>query len=170
MKIKFIIPFIILFIFQLYMLNNHFYSISADESAHTLDAYNFKLFGIWLPFQRMFLHYLLFDLFWTPRIISMIIGHLALASLMLVSKELFKDGMVTLLTGVLGALFVGIAVFSVLPLTEIYFFLFVLLSIYFLLKKSNWIYLTVILMTMTRYEGWLFALVFLVILIYRKSK
>ena len=54
-----LIPFLILGLFQAYLLAKGFYSISADEAGHTLDALAFyngsSLFGIWLPFQKMFL-------------------------------------------------------------------------------------------------------------------
>ena len=167
------IPFILLLIVQVYLLSTNFYSISADEAGHTIEAVRFyqgsPLFGIWLPFEKVFLgFFLLFgDMFWMPRIISMIFGHLCLASLILVASELFDSGMVIILTGIIGAISL-IAVFSVLPLTEIYFFTFVLLSVYFLLKKSNWVYLSTILMTTVRFEGWIFAFIIMLIL-YKKD-
>jgi len=164
-----LVPFICLLIVQVYLICTNFYSISADEAGHVIEAVRFyqgsSLFGIWLPFEKVFLgFFLLFgDMFWLPRIISMIFGHLCLASLMLVSYELFKVESVTILTGIIGAISL-IAVFSVIPLTEIYFFTFVLLSIYFLLKKSNWVYLFTILMTTVRFEGWIFAFIIMLIL------
>ena len=167
------IPFILLLIVQVYLLSTNFYSISADEAGHTIEAVRFyqgaSLFSIWLPFEKVFLgFFLLFgDMFWMPRIISMIFGHLCLASLILVASELFDSGMVIILTGIIGAISL-IAVFSVLPLTEIYFFTFVLLSVYFLLKKSNWVYLSTILMTTVRFEGWIFAFIIMLIL-YKKD-
>jgi len=163
------IPFILLLIVQVYLLSTNFYSISADEAGHTIEAVRFyqgaSLFSIWLPFEKVFLgFFLLFgDMFWMPRIISMIFGHLCLASLMLVTWELFHNELVVTIAGIIGAISL-IAVFSVIPLTEIYFFTFVLLSIYFLLKKSNWVYLFTILMTTVRFEGWIFAFIIMLIL------
>jgi len=171
-KIKFLLPFLILLIVQIYLLSNNFYSISADENGHTLNALRFyqgsSLFGIWLPFEKVFLGlFLWIDLFWTPRILSMIFGHLALGSLILLTDELFHDKWISLISGIIGAISL-IAVFSVLPLTEIYFFFFVLISIYFLLKRSNWVYLTTVLMTTVRFEGWIFAFIIMLIL-YKKD-
>ena len=154
---------------QVYLLSTNFYSISADEAGHTIEAVRFyqgaSLFGIWLPFEKVFLgFFLLFgDMFWMPRIISMIFGHLTLGALMLVGEELFKNDFITLITGIIGAVSF-IAVFSVLPLSEIYFFFFVLMSICLLLKESNWVYLFTVLMTMVRFEGWIFAFIIIIIL------
>lgn len=162
-----LIPFLILGLFQAYLLAKGFYSISADEAGHTLDALAFyngsSLFGIWLPFQKMFLGIFLFDLFWMPRIVSMILGHLTLLVLMLISQKIFKE---SLYTGILGALSL-IAVFSVLPLAEIYFLFFLLLSIYLLLKESNWVILSTIILTSVRFEGWIFALIIGIVLYQR---
>lgn len=157
-----LIPFIILGLFQIYLLTKGFYSISADEAGHTLDALAFyngsPLFGIWLPFQKVFMGLFLFDLFWMPRIISMILGHLTLLILMRIKEDFY--------TGILGALSL-IAVFSVLPLTEIYFFFFLLLTIYLLTKESNWVILSTIILTSIRFEGWVFALIIGIILYQR---
>jgi len=155
----------LLFLLQIYFLSNNFYSISADESGHTIEAYQFmigegSLFSIWLPFQKIFLApFTMIDLFWTPRIISMIFGLAGLGLLMLLTKELFKNETVTIVSGILGATFIGISAFSVLPLTEIYFFTFLLLSVHLMLRKNDWIILSVIILTSIRYEGWIFAFV-----------
>ena len=163
MKYYKFLPFIILSAIQVYLLDKGFYAISADESGHTLDAYKFlhggSLFSIWLPFTKLLYAglFLIWDnLFWVPRIASMITSYFLVYFLMKLSKE-------PLLAGIFAATFVGVSVFSVLPLTEIYFFTFLTASFYLWKKKSNWVYLTIILMTMTRFEGWLFALIFLVI-------
>jgi hypothetical protein len=92
---------------------------------------------------------------------------LTLGSLILLTDELFHDKWISLISGIIGAISL-IAVFSVLPLTEIYFFFFVLISIYFLLKRSNWVYLTTVLMTTVRFEGWIFAFIIMLIL-YKKD-
>ena len=162
-KEYYILPFILLLGVQLYFINEGFYSISADEAGHTLDAVKFyeggSLFGIWLPFQKVFLGLFLFDLFWMPRIISMIFSLLTLGALMFLTKELFKDEKTTIMAGLLGSIFMGLTVFGVLPLTEIYFFFFLLLSIYLLLKGNNWVILSTIILTSIRFEGWIFALI-----------
>ena len=162
------LPFILLLGLQLYFINGGFYSISADEAGHTLDAVAFyngaSLFGIWLPFQKMFLGLFLFDLFWMPRIISMIFSTLTLGMLMLLTKELFNNEKITITTGFLGSVFMGLTIFGVLPLTEIYFFFFLLLSIYLVLKESNWIILSTIILTSIRFEGWIFAFIISIIL------
>jgi len=162
------LPFILLLGIQLYFLNGEFYSISADEAGHTLDAQAFydggSLFGIWLPFQKVFLGLFLFDLFWTPRILSMVFGLLTLGALMLLTDQLFKNEKITITAGFLGSIFMGLTVFSMLPLAEIYFFFFLLMSIYLLLKESDWVILSTIILTSIRFEGWVFALIICAVL------
>lgn len=119
------------------LLSKEFFALSADESGHTLEAYDWykhdgQLFSIWLPFHKVVngialkIHY---DLLVTPRIMSGLFGLLTLLSLIVLSHQLFENKIVAILTGFLATLFLPIAVFSVLPLIEIYFFFFIILSI-----------------------------------------
>jgi len=172
-RLIYLLPFVLLIIFQLILIDKGILSISADESGHTLNAYNYyigkgSLWGMWLPGQQLIYTagFMVWkDLVWMPRIVSMMFGIFTLISLMLVTKELFKDKNIIVMTGVFGSLFVGINLYSVLPLTEIYFFAFILLEIYLMLYylrtgKKEWLVIIVgIIATMFRYDGWVFILV-----------
>ncbi|MCL5028260.1 MAG: hypothetical protein M1480_04465, partial [Bacteroidetes bacterium] len=106
-----------------------------------------------------------YDLFLTPRIISAIFGLFTLLSLIDLSFQLFKNKNVSVLTGFFGTIFLPISIFSVLPLLEIYFFFFTVMSITFYFRWKNnekYFYLWVsiassIIGTTIRYEAWLFT-------------
>jgi len=168
------------------LLSKEFFALSADESGHTLEAYDWykhdsQLFSIWLPFHKIIngialhIHY---DLLVTPRVTSAFFGLLTLLSLVLLTYQLFENKIVALLTGFLAAIFLPIAVFSILPLIEIYFFFFIVSSIacYFSWlrnDKSIYLWLTAILIslgTTTRYEAWIFALFLLILMAYQVFK
>ncbi len=171
---------VLFFIVEYNLLSKGFFALSADESGHTLEAYEWykgdaQLFSIWLPFNKIVngitlrLHY---DLLVTPRITSVLFGLLTLLSIILLTYYLFENRIVAIITGFFATIFLPISVFSVLPLSEIYYFFFVIssISIYVLWLKTNknvFLWLTVILSaigTTTRYESWLFALfIFLLI-------
>ncbi len=166
---------IILFLIIEYsLISREFFSLSADESGHTLEAHEWykgegQLFSIWLPFFKVIngialkLHY---DLILTPRLVSVLFGLLTLLSIIFLTHQLFDNRITSILTGFLAALFLPITVFSVLPLIEIYFFFFVTASLgfYFLWLKSEkniHLWATALLTaigTSTRYEAWIFAL------------
>lgn len=170
------------FIVEYNLLSKEFFALSADESGHTLEAYdwynhNGQLFSIWLPFHKVIngialnFHY---DLLVTPRIMSGIFGLLTLLSLIILTHQLFENKIVAILTGFLATIFLPIAAFSILPLIEIYFFFFIISSVAcFLLwlrnGKSTFLWLTVIFLsvgTTTRYEAWIFALFLFVIIVH----
>lgn len=174
---------ILLFVFiEYYLHSKDFYSISADDSSHTLQAYDWyknqsPFFASWLPFQRIINGTALifyYDLIITPRVTSFLFGLLTLIFLIIISNLLFKNRIVSLLSGLLGAISVPIVIFSAVPLIEIYFFFFVLssLTFYFLWRekgKSVYIWLSVISATagnMTRYEAWLFSFFLFIIITY----
>lgn len=178
--------FVLFFIVEYNLLSKGFFALSADESGHTLEAYEWykgeaQLFSIWLPFYKVIngaalhIHY---DLIVTPRIISGLFGLLTLISLLFLTQLLFENKVVTILTGFLATIFLPIALFSILPLSEIYFFFFITSSIVcylFWLKKDKLIFLwlTVILLiigTTTRYESWLFALFLYALIVFQVYK
>lgn len=180
---KITLPFLMLFIFQLILINQGLYSISADESGHTLNAYYYYqgtggIYGMWLPGQQIIystVFHVWCNLVWTPRIVSILFSLFALGNLMLLTKELFHNENITFVSGVLGSLFVGFVLFGILPLTEIYFFAFVLLTIYLMLyylrtDKRMWLLiLSGIITTTFRFDGWLFVLV-ISFFLYKKLK
>jgi hypothetical protein len=171
---------------QFFLFNRGFYSISADEAGRVLDAFYFfngttGLYSIWLPFQKLlyttsfFIH---FDLFWVPRILSVLFSHLTLLSVIFLYYELFDDLTGSLITGLLGSIFFGIVLFSVLPLVEIYFFFFTISSIAFLLRwirSGNNVYLWIsvflcFINNTTRFEAWIFAAVIWLIIVFKLKK
>lgn len=177
---------VLFFIVEYNLLSREFFALSADESGHTLEAYDWskhdgQLYSIWLPFHKVMngialnIHY---DLLVTPRIISGLFGLLTLLSLIILTNQLFENKIVTILTGFLATIFLPIAVFSVLPLIEIYFFFFIISSIACLLlwlrnEKITFLWLTAIFLslgTTTRYEAWIFALFLFVIIVYQIFK
>ena len=141
MKFKYALIFILLIIFEICLLNKGFYSISADEAGHTIDAWrlyrgDYSLYSLWLPFMKVFfglLFHLNPEIFWFPRIVSMLFSCGLVYILMMISKELFNE-QTAVLTGYLSISFIGVVVFGVLPLTEIYFFFFLVLSIYLFVR------------------------------------
>jgi hypothetical protein len=176
----------ILIISQWFLFNKGFFSISADEAGRTLDAFYFfsgktGLYSIWLPFQK-FLYsigfYVHFDLIWTPRILSVLFGIGTLISLVFLHNELFRNITGAIFTGLLASMYFGIVLFGVLPLIEIYFFFFTVLSTAFLIKwirsdKNIYLWLTLILSLInntTRYEAWIFSAAFLIIIIINLHK
>jgi hypothetical protein len=155
-----------------------FYSFSADESGHTVDAYHWMKGmrlsdDVWLPLFNIIDGTILRvfpDLFIIPRVISLIFGIAALAGLILLADELFHDRRITGLTALLGALLPQRLLLSIVPLTEIQFMALVVAGCYFfarwvrtrsiadLLAASVWFAAA----TSSRYEGWVFAGVFAV--------
>jgi len=177
---------ILFFIVEYNLLSKGFYALSADESGHTLEAYDWykhggQLFSIWLPFHKVIngialnVHH---NLLITPRIMSGIFGLLTLLSLIFLTHNLFENKIVAILTGFLAAIFLPITVFSILPLIEIYFFFFIISSIgCFLLwlrnKKNIFLWLTIVFLslgTTTRYEAWIFAIFLFVIIAFQIFK
>lgn len=170
-----------LLISQFSLYSQGFYSISADEAGHTLQAFAWykgqaSFFSIWLPFQKIFygmFFHIYYDLIWVPRVLSSFFGILTLLSLIFLTYELFQNRTVSLLVGFLASIFYCLVIFSVLPMTEIYFFFFVITSIAFLLhwKRTHHsisLLLTIIFMiigTTIRYEAWIFSFISFVIII-----
>ena len=178
---------ILLFItLEYFLIHKGFYAISADESGHTLDAYYWyigqgNLFSIWLPFQKIIYavaFYIHQDLLYTPRVISILFGLFTLITLIDFTFQIFHNQFIVLITCILGALFLPISIFSVLPLEEIYFFFFTIISLNFLFRwintnKNIYLWLSVILScinTTTRYEAWLFTFIIFTIISFRIIK
>jgi hypothetical protein len=171
-----------LILYQVLLISKGFYSISADEAGHILEGFWWykgatPIFSIWLPFQKILyglLFHIYYNLFWSPRILNSVFGILTLTSLINLTQELFQNKIVTLLSGFLGSIFWGIIIFSVIPLTEIYFFFFEISSLGFFLhwNRTNdriFLYLTIIFLCFSstiRYEAWIFIFSIFVALVY----
>ena len=108
-----------------------------------------------------------------PRIISMCFGILTLFAITYLSNLLFHDQIITVLTALLGSVFTPLLVLSVLPLSGIMFFFFIIMALAFFVKwlnekKTLLLILTCIFFTvsnMVRYEGWVYSFCFFLILI-----
>jgi hypothetical protein len=169
------------FILNIILCYAGLYSISADESGRTIDAYkwitgNYKGTPTWLPFYTILIGYsltLLPDLFITPRIIISISGILAFISFIWLTNELFKDRYITLLSSLIALFFPSRVVLSSVPLTESIFFFFVFTGIAFFTrwlnnKNNNLLFFSALsfaLSSSVRYEGWVFAAAFILVLI-----
>jgi hypothetical protein len=158
-----------------------FYGISADESGRTLDAYSWITTGspqsnVWLPFHRVLVGSVLFlwnDLFIVPRIISFLVGLIAFGILAWLAHELFHDRRITAVTALLAALFPQRVILSVVPLSEIEFIALLVAGMASYMRWVNLHRTKDILVsalffglgTTCRYEGWIFAAVFLFVLV-----
>jgi len=182
LKLQLLFVLVLTSLLQIWVYSRGFYSVSADESARTLDAYHWALgetpaLGSWLPFHTWITGSALRlwpDLFWTPRIVSFIFGVLVVCSIAWLSHELFQSSHITVLSGLLGCLFPPRVVLSAVPLAEIMFiFLIVAGSAAF----AHWLranqarhallsLLCFALASTVRYEGWIFAGVLLSHIVY----
>lgn len=105
-----------------------FFALSADESAHTLEAYAWYRTGelkatTWLPFHRIVVGWLFHiwpDLFYLPRLLSFAFGWLALVAVAWLAFELFGRR-VAIIALCLGVFLPQRVVLGVLPLMEMPF-------------------------------------------------
>ncbi len=161
-----------------------FYSISADESGRTIDAYKwisgtYEGIPTWLPFYTVIIGSslkILPDLFLTPRIIVSLFGFLAFISFIWMSHELFKDRYITLLSAVIALFFPSRVILSSVPLSESFFFFFIFTGIAFFTrwlntKQNIFLFLSALSFAFSssvRYEGWLFSASIVIVLIFIK--
>ncbi len=154
-----------------------FYAISADESGRTLDAYQWasdhtRQSEVWLPYSAVTTGLALSlwkNLFIVPRILCLFWGCCTVLALACYSYELFRDKQVTIITSFAATLFPPLLILSHVPLPDITFIFFIVLSMYFFLRWSKYkgsysLYLTAFCLTMSssiRYEGWAFVLMFI---------
>lgn len=177
---------IILLLIQITLISNGFYSVSADESIHTLQAYQWSrhLFHenfVWLPFYKLFVgsfFNFFHNLLIVPRIISMGFGILTLLGITYLSHELFHDQIITIITAFLSSIFTPVLILSVLPLMEIMFFFFIVGAFSFFVRWLNKKDLASLIIACVflffsdtvRYEGWIYSFSFLFVLIYFQYK
>ncbi len=150
-----------------------FYSISADESGHTLEAHDWSVKKglaptFWLPFYRVIVGLALQlrpDLFTTPRIVIFLFGLSTLIGTTWLSFELFKSKKVTAIAAFLCALFPARVVLSLVPMAEMMYCSFIVAGMIFFARWSASLQLrdlllasgSFILCSTVRYEGWIFA-------------
>lgn len=108
--------------------------VSFDESARSLMALDLSWANalepfIWPPFYKLFVGAFLKlwgDVFLVPRLLAGVAGLLAILALVRVADLLFGDRRANLLTAVLAVAFPHRLVFSVAPLSDIYYYLFLI--------------------------------------------
>ena len=160
------------------LLSRGFWAISWDESARTLDAYQWAAHGIvqiktWLPFYRICVGLGLRmhpDLFVTPRIITFLFGLAAVPAGAWLAHELFQSRIITLITLALNAFFAQRVALSLAPLSSVMFTAIILVTMAAFarwLRTGNrnalWLCaLAAAVASTARYEGWVFnAVIFL---------
>lgn len=112
------------------------YRLSADESARSLMAHGLSWENalqpwIWPPFYKICVGLalkLVDDVFVVPRLLSSLAGLAVVLALMRLAHLLFADRRVTLVTAIFAALIPYRLLFSVVPLSDIYYLLFVSLA------------------------------------------
>jgi hypothetical protein len=157
-----------------------FYSISADESARTIMANQWRAakglqLHTWLPLPQIIvglgldLHP---DFFRVPRLLSGMFGLLTWAAMVWLAHELFRNRTATAFTAILAALFPHRVILSNVPLSEIYvacfdIAAFAALARYLRLPRNALLWFAaacLVLGNLTRYESWMFSGTFLLVL------
>ena len=109
------------------------FRITADESARILTAWHlnrsnaFEPF-LWPPFYKLFVGAALKiypSVFFTPRLLVSIVGLVCLLSVAWLAMELFADRTISVIAAVLAILAPQRLIFSVAPLSDIYYFVFI---------------------------------------------
>ena len=173
--------FVISLLIELIVIGRGFYSVSADDSDRTIIAYNFLHGKLpsdfdWLPLHTLILSAALAinsNLFWTPRVISILFGLFSIASIVFLSHTIFSNKKIVLLTSLYALLFPLRIIFAAVPLSEIIFASLITMAFAFFLKwlKEDTIkslYLSALFFTFsssTRYEGWVFSFSCFVVLL-----
>jgi hypothetical protein len=158
------------------------YSISADESERTLLARDLtfaKAFEpfVWPPLPKILtglalkLHN---DLILTPRVVVAFAGLLTLGALILLTQRLFENRMIALVAGMLGVFIPQRLILSVVPLSDVFAYLFVLSAAGFLIdwlrrgraRALTCVSLCLLLAATVRYEAWFFNVVLAFFLAY----
>lgn len=118
---------------QASLFSTGLYRLTADESARSLLAAQLRWDNaitpfIWPPFYKVAVGLLLqvhHDLFLTPRVVVSVCGVLTLLALTRLAHVLFRHETVTVLTALLAAFAPQRLILSVVPLSDIFFSLFV---------------------------------------------
>jgi hypothetical protein len=169
---------ILIFLFLYH--SRHFYSISADESARTRIAYQWSrqpvlLLHNWLPLPQVIIGTALKfhpDLFRTPRLLSGMIGILTWLATVWLARELFRCPPVTMFSAVLAAALPDRALVSNIPLSEVYFFCFVVagcaaLARYLRQPSQRMIWFGAFCFALgnaVRYDSWVFSSVYIALI------
>jgi hypothetical protein len=169
---------------QLLVFHDGFYALSQDDSYRTLDALAWSNdpssgSSTWLPAHRVLVGSALRvwpDLISTPRVVSGVIAVLCVLLVIWVAWHLFGDRTTSAFAGALAVVYPSRLVLGAVPLAEILFIATVLLSMALLARWLARVHAMPRLLvaaaafgvtTTVRYEGWLFAAGFAVLVIAR---
>ena len=119
---------------QLGLFGAGLYRITSDESARILTAWHMAWSNalepfLWPPFYKLFVGSAMRiypDIFITPRVLVCVTGLVCLLALARLATALFQDRRVSLIAVALAVLAPQRLIFSVVPLSDIYYFLFVI--------------------------------------------
>ena len=174
---------LVAFIVQLSFFEAGLFRITSDESARILTAWHLTASNaleplLWPPFYKLFVGASLKlypAIFITPRLLVCIMGLLSLLALARLATQLFADPRISLITAVLAVLAPHRLIFSVAPLSDIYYFLFMILAAasgaqWLRTDRARLLYLTclcLLLAESVRFESGLFSVFMEILLLYR---
>ena len=127
---------------QLGLYRLGFYRVTADESARSLLALRLSWHNaldpwVWPPFYKIFVGLFLkvhSDVFIVPRILVGIAGLVLLLAMLQLAETLFADRKVSLITTLLATPIPDRLIFSVTPMSDIFFYLFLVGASIFILR------------------------------------
>ncbi len=168
---------------QVGMFDSGLYRLTSDESARILTAWHLTGSNalepfLWPPFYKLFVGSALKlypSIFLTPRILVCITGLFSLLSLVWLTTALFHDRRISLIAAFLALLAPHRLLFSVVPLSDIYYFFFIVSAATLVLR---WLRserarpllgacACMLLAESVRFEAGLFAVFLEILLIYR---
>ncbi len=168
---------------QLGLFEAGLFRLTSDESARILTAWHMSWSNalepfLWPPFYKLFVGSALKlfpSIFITPRALVCLAGLLSLLSLARLATALFQDRRISLITVILAVLAPQRLLFSVVPLSDIYYFLFVITAAactaeWIRTQRTRALFLgcaCVLLAESVRFEAGLFALFLEALLLYR---
>lgn len=168
---------------QLGLLDAGLYRLTSDESARVITAWHLSWSNalepfLWPPFYKLFVGTALKlypAIFITPRILVSAAGLLSLLALARLATVLFQDRRISLISAVLAVLLPQRLLFSVVPLSDIYYFLFVicaaaLVAEWICTRRARSLLLAcacMLLAESVRFEAGLFAIFLEILLLHR---
>ena len=171
------------FAVQVGMFGSGLYRLTSDESARILTAWHLTSSNalepfLWPPFYKLFVGSALKlypSIFLTPRILVCVTGLFSLLSLVWLATALFHDRRISLITALLALLAPHRLLFSVVPLSDIYYFFFIVTAAALVLRwlrseRAPPLFAAcacMLLAESVRFEAGLFAVFLEVLLIYR---
>lgn len=168
---------------QLGLFQAGLYRLTSDESARILTAWHMTRANalepfLWPPFYKLFVGgamQLVPSIFLTPRLLVCLTGLLVLLAIGRLALALFADRTISLVAMALALLAPQRLLFSVVPLSDIYYFLFIIASTAFIVEwmrdaRAGKLYLgclCILLAESVRFEAGLFAAFLELLLLHR---